>query len=170
MAVIGTIGCDHVTKHVARTTLAATGPHSYLADTVRIVYAENPGGFLSLGAALPVDARTIVFIIATGLLLLTVLAVAIRFRWRGPSLLGVSLFVAGGASNWLDRFVHGAVVDFLNVGIGPVRTGIFNVADIAIMLGLALIVVGEAVVERRSSRESSASAGPEVPSSPSKPS
>jgi signal peptidase II len=51
--------------------------------------------------------------------------------------------VAGGASNWIDRAVRGSVVDFMNVGIGPVRTGVFNVADVAIMLGAVLIVAGE---------------------------
>ncbi len=34
----------------------------------------------------------------------------------------------------------GSVIDFLNIGIGPVRTGIFNVADVAIMVGIALLL------------------------------
>jgi signal peptidase II len=34
------------------------------------------------------------------------------------------------------------VTDFINVGIGPLRTGIFNVADVAIMLGAALVAFG----------------------------
>ncbi|RPI54782.1 MAG: hypothetical protein EHM55_09825 [Acidobacteria bacterium] len=37
-------------------------------------------------------------------------------------------------SNWFDRVVRGGVFDFINVGIGSVRTGVFNVADVAIML------------------------------------
>jgi signal peptidase II len=36
------------------------------------------------------------------------------------------------------------VIDFLNVGVGPLRTGIFNVADVAITLGVALLVAGSA--------------------------
>jgi signal peptidase II len=32
------------------------------------------------------------------------------------------------------------VIDFLNVGIGSLRTGIFNVADMAIMLGVFLLL------------------------------
>jgi signal peptidase II len=38
-------------------------------------------------------------------------------------------------------------VDFLNVGIGPLRTGIFNVADMAIMLGVALLIAGLRAME-----------------------
>jgi len=44
LAVVGTIGCDRVTKHVAATTLAGSAGRSYLGDTVRIGYAENRGG------------------------------------------------------------------------------------------------------------------------------
>jgi signal peptidase II len=42
----------------------------------------------------------------------------------------------------IDRILHnGTVVDFLNVGIGPLRTGIFNIADIAIMGGAVLLLI-----------------------------
>ena len=41
------------------------------------------------------------------------------------------------------RLARGFVVDFLNVGVGPVRTGIFNVADVAIMAGAALMLIAE---------------------------
>jgi signal peptidase II len=53
----------------------------------------------------------------------------------------LALFVAGGASNWIDRVTRGSVVDFLNVGVGPLRTGVLNVADVAIMLGAGVIVI-----------------------------
>lgn len=140
VAVLGTIGCDRVTKHVATTTLAGMPSRSYLADTVRLGYAENLGGFLSLGANLPPSVRTVIFTGATGLMLVILTALAIRHRWRGWQALGLALFVAGGASNWIDRVIQGSVVDFLNVGIGPVRTGVFNVADVAIMIGAAMVV------------------------------
>lgn len=143
VAALATIGCDRVTKHVATTMLAGMPSRSYLADTVRVVYAENPGGFLSLGASLPPTARTAVFSVATGIALLMLVIVALRRRTNRLATLGVTLFVAGGASNWIDRLVRGSVVDFLNVGVGPVRTGIFNIADVAIMLGIGVFVLAE---------------------------
>ena len=42
-----------------------------------------------------------------------------------------------------DRVARGRVVDFINIGIGPVRTGIFNVADVAIMLGVGVVILAE---------------------------
>jgi len=139
-AVVSTIGCDRLTKHVASTTLPEGQVHSYLADTIRLVYVENPGGFLGLGADLPGVWRMALFTIVTGTILLGTAAAAARLRLRGWPLMGVCLLVAGGASNWIDRVLRGSVVDFLNVGVGPLRTGVFNVADMAIMLGAAVLV------------------------------
>jgi signal peptidase II len=143
VGIAATIGCDRVTKHVAAMTLAGTSGRSYLADTVRLEYVENPGGFLSLGAHLAPAARTSLFSIGTGLMLLLVIGSAIRYRWSGWPLVGLSLFVAGGASNWLDRVSRGSVIDFINIGYGPFRTGIFNVADMAIMLGVGMCAIAE---------------------------
>ena len=141
LAVLSTIGCDRVTKHAATTFLSGLPSRSYLADTVRLGYVENTGGFLSLGAELPSAVRTGLFTVGTGLLLCMLVFIAIRWNWDRLSKLGLALFVAGGASNWVDRVAQGSVVDFLNVGVGSVRTGVFNVADVAIMLGGVVIVM-----------------------------
>jgi signal peptidase II len=66
------------------------------------------------------------------------------------------MFLAGGLSNLIDRITLGSVIDFMNVGVGPVRTGIFNVADVAIMAGVAIVLVFE--LRRGHRRTSSASA------------
>jgi signal peptidase II len=141
IAIGSTIGCDRVTKHVAAITLAGTQTRSFLADTVRLEYAENTGAFLGLGADWPLPVRTGLFGIANGVLLFALAVVAMRFRWPRPALVGLALFVAGGASNLVDRVTYGKVIDFMNVGVGPLRTGIFNVADMAVMLGAGIIVV-----------------------------
>ena len=106
---------------------------------MRLGYVENTGGFLSLGAELPSAVRTGLFTVGTGLLLCMLVFIAIRRSWDRLSHLGLALFVAGGASNWIDRVTRGSVVNFLYVGVGPVRTGEFNVADVAIMLGAGVI-------------------------------
>jgi signal peptidase II len=140
IAIGATIGCDRVTKHVAATTLSDGPGLSFLADTVRLEYAENTGAFLSFGADWPRPVRTTVFGGGNALLLLLFVGAVRRRGWPARTLLGVALFVAGGVSNLLDRIIHGAVIDFMNVGIGPLRTGIFNVADMAIMLGVSIVL------------------------------
>ena len=141
VAIGATIGCDRVTKHIAATTLSEEPARSFLAGTLRLEYAENTGAFLGLGAGWPPAVRTAVFAVSNGLLLAVLTVLALRGRWPRVARLGVALFVAGGASNLLDRIAYGMVIDFMNVGVGPLRTGIFNVADMAIMLGAGLLVV-----------------------------
>jgi signal peptidase II len=141
VAVVSTIGCDRVTKHMASAALAAGGVRTYLADTIRLEYAENTGGFLSLGANLPEPWRSRLFTTATAVVLVLMAVVAIRARRDLALLGGACLVLAGGASNWIDRLLHGSVIDFMNVGIGPLRTGVFNVADVAIMIGVSLLAL-----------------------------
>ena len=45
VAIALTISCDRATKHLAATTLAGASGRSFLADTVRLEYVENAGGF-----------------------------------------------------------------------------------------------------------------------------
>jgi signal peptidase II len=139
---LSTIGCDRVTKHLASTRLAGSSPHSYLSGTVRLEYAENPGAFLSLGENLPDWARIGLLTAAATLGLAAVAVAAFKFRRAATPFIGAMLFLAGGASNLVDRISRGSVVDFLNVGVGSLRTGIFNVADVALMIGVALMMLG----------------------------
>ena len=141
VAITSTIGCDRVTKHVAAASLSDGHVRSYLSDTIRLQYVENTGGFLGLGAELPESVRMTLFTAITGVVLVGLAVIAIWHRWQGWLLAGAWLVVAGGASNWIDRVVRGSVVDFMNVGIGPLRTGIFNVADVAIMVGVAIVAL-----------------------------
>ena len=136
-----TAGCDRVTKHLAVTTLAGYPDHSYLADTVRLQYHENAGAFLSLGSEWSPAVRALVFQGANGLFLVALVIAAARRRLSRLEACGFTLFLAGSLSNLIDRVAMGSVIDFLNVGIGPLRTGIFNVADVAIMAGVGLLVV-----------------------------
>ena len=141
MTIGATIGCDRVTKQVAETKLTGMATHSFFADTIRLEYVENAGAFLGLGAEWSPAVRTALFGFGNGLLLLVMSVLAIRHRWPRLALVGIAFFVAGGASNLLDRITYGIVIDFMNVGIGSLRTGVFNVADMAIMLGAGILVL-----------------------------
>jgi signal peptidase II len=148
LLLVGTVGCDRVTKRVAADVLSDTAPRTYVSGMIRLEYAENTGGFLGLGTGWSQEARTAVFSVGNTILLLALILVALREGWSGPSLVGLTLFVAGGASNLFDRVVQGSVVDFVNVGVGTLRTGLFNVADVAIMLGM-ILTVGDGFLSKR---------------------
>ena len=116
-------------------------PRSYFADMVRLDYEQNPGGFLSVGANLPNSYRTVLFVGTNCVMILGLLSFLFIKR-NIPFLLFVSLVyvLSGGVGNLIDRVCNnGLVTDFINVGIGPIRTGVFNVADIAITFGAIAI-------------------------------
>jgi signal peptidase II len=139
LAMAGTIACDRLTKHLAADALAGRPGRSYLGGAIQLDYAENPGAFLGLGSGWPPAVRLIVFATATilGLWLIATLARHLR-AW--PVLVGLGLIAGGSVSNLADRLVAGHVVDFLYVGVGPLHTGIFNVADTAILAGGILVI------------------------------
>ena len=141
-ALAAVIGCDRATKSLAVATLADGERRSFLADTVRLQYVENRGAFLGLGRDLGESARFWLLLVGTGALLLVAAAMTLRSPSRSVmEALAWALLIGGGLSNLADRALRqGSVVDFLNVGLGPVRTGIFNVADVGITTGTILLL------------------------------
>jgi signal peptidase II len=146
---LGGVVLDQVSKVIAIRTLKGGPTHVFFGDIFRLTYAENEGAFLSLFANLPDLAR---FLLLTGfnsLILVVVLAVLLfRERLAPHALWALALILSGGVGNLIDRiFRDGRVVDFMNLGWpGPpfaIRTGIFNVADLAIVAGLVVMVLFE---------------------------
>jgi signal peptidase II len=135
------VGCDQATKSIAVSHLPAMKTFSYLGDTLRLQLSYNRGAFLSMGHSLPDFLRHSIFTVGTCFILLGGLIFALSSKSSTfYMILAISLFIAGGVGNLIDRILRdGTVVDFLNVGIGPLRTGIFNIADVAIMGGAALL-------------------------------
>ncbi len=125
-----------------------------LGDTVRLRLSENTGAFLSLGASLNPTLRFWIFTVAAAAMLVGVTADDIP----RDGIIAMAFVAGGGISNLIDRTTRGgSVVDFLNFGIGSLRTGILNVADIAIFFG-SLYVMGVGFrVKREDSEDQAAS-------------
>ena len=136
------VGCDQMSKSAARVLLASGDAQSFLGDSLRLQLVENPGSFLSLGASLPEHFRFALFTAAVAALLIGLVAASLFARRLQPwRVVALALVAGGGISNLIDRLLYnGRVTDFLNVGIGAVRTGIFNVSDMAIMAGALLLL------------------------------
>jgi signal peptidase II len=143
-------GLDQWTKGLAVSLLQGLDSLSFLANTVVLQFSVNTGAFLSLGRDWPEPVKMAV------LLAVPLLVCAAALVWavtREKSLLRAVLIVtiaAGGFGNLGDRlFHHFQVVDFLNFGIGPLRTGILNVADLSVTFGaVAYLFTGTKKVPR----------------------
>jgi signal peptidase II len=140
--IAGTLGCDRATKRLAMTSLAGAPDRLFFAGTVRLQYAENTGGVLSIGSGLASSTRSAIFVIATGFILLALPIVAMKYKVSEWHSVALSLALAGGASNLIDRIAFGSVVDFVTLGVGNLRTGIFNIADVAIFAGILMLLFG----------------------------
>ena len=136
-----TVACDQTSKRLAAELLAGLGPHPYMGGSVELLYTENSGAFLGLGARLAETTRFWLFTVGVSALLVLFLFKLHRAGSR-LELVGWSLIVGGGLGNLIDRVLRdGRVIDFLRVGVGELRTGVFNLADAAIVLGLVALLL-----------------------------
>jgi len=151
LSLLSCVGCDQATKAVAKGYLQGGEVRSFAGDTFRLQYAENKGAFLGMGASLPEGVRTLVFTFGIGTVLVGVLGYLLLVPGVSQSTtVALSLVVGGGLGNLIDRIMYGGyVVDFLNVGLGSLRTGIFNVADVAIMVGGIFLVAKSVWSEKK---------------------
>jgi signal peptidase II len=142
-ALLSLIGCDQATKSIARGELRASPPTVLLHGFIRLEYAENTGGFLSLGSDLPDQVRFMINVVMGAVLLAGTVFLFVRLRrlnhWK---LAGWLLALGGAGGNLVDRFINqGRVVDFLVLGAGEVTTGVFNIADVFILAGVFILVI-----------------------------
>ena len=141
LAFILVVGIDQLSKLAAYQLLELGQSSSYLYDFFRIGLIFNHGVFLGLGNDMPEALRFIIFTLSVPVLLIVFTVYVFRSNeFVGASFIAISAVIAGGFSNVLDRlYNNGGVIDFLNVGIGGLRTGIFNIADMAVLFGVLFL-------------------------------
>jgi signal peptidase II len=136
--------CDQISKTIVRRSVSEYEIISLIDGYLTLTKVENTGAFLSAGSSLPYFIR---------LILLTLLPVAfltyglwlIMHKKDMPQLLviGWSFVIGGGVGNLYDRIIHGSVTDFLHLDLRIFQTGIFNMADVSIMIGMFIIILGQ---------------------------
>jgi len=138
------VGCDQTSKHMARMRLSQPGFVTVPGGIAELALADNPGSFLSLGAFFPKPLRLALFTVGIGAALILLFAYIVRHpKLDWASFVGLALVSAGGMSNLIDRITrHGFVTDFILIRVGPLHTGIFNLADVVIVTGVATLACG----------------------------
>ena len=116
--------------------------HELIHNFVYLVHSRNPGlafGILSDSAS----AGTRIVLILGSIAVIAVLAwLLVTSQSSGAlAVAGLSLLLGGATGNVTDRIVYGAVTDFFEVWFGTYRYPAFNVADSAIAIGAALILL-----------------------------
>lgn len=140
---------DQLSKWLAVATLPPREAVPVLGDWFRFLLVRNPGAAFSMGT----DATIVLAFIQ---LIAVGVAVFLAFRARtGLGALTIGLIGGGAAGNLIDRIfrepggMHGHVVDFFSFW----NFAIFNVADIAITVGVVLYLAIVFIVEPRAERK-----------------
>lgn len=149
VVLVSNVGCDQVSKTIARNSLGDHQIVSLVNDHIKLMKVENKGAILSAGSDLPLFLR----IILLNILPLVVLGLAGFYVFTKTNLsrlttIGTCFVIGGGLGNIYDRMVYGSVTDFLHIDFVIFRTGVFNLADVSIMIG-AFVIMFEVVRHRK---------------------
>jgi signal peptidase II len=133
------VGCDQISKKIVRQEVGKYETISLIENHFTLTKVENTGAFLSIGSALP-DLVKFFLLSIVPLLALSygIVYLVTRQNLAKISGLALSFAIGGGIGNIYDRIIHGSVTDFLHIDLGFIQTGIFNMADVSIMVGMIL--------------------------------
>jgi signal peptidase II len=139
---ISNIGCDQISKSIVRERIGYDEQIILINNCFTLTKIENTGAFLSLGGTLPEPIKslllTILPLIALGF---GCIYLMVKRNLSRLSLLGISFALGGGIGNVYDRAIYGSVTDFMHIDFYLFQTGIFNMADVSIMIGLSFILI-----------------------------
>jgi signal peptidase II len=133
------VGCDHATKVAAKDALGVGRVVTLVGGWLDLRYTENFDTAFSLTRSWHGPAKAVVLLGATAatMVVLGVIAWSRRQRSTPREHLAYALILAGALGNALDRARRGYVIDFIHVHHWPV----FNVADVLVVAGVALLAV-----------------------------
>lgn len=128
---------DQATKLAIRRYFVLYDSQPVIGNFLRFTYVENPGMAFSLQLGDPLFLT--IFGVLASVVILTLL---IRLRHeRFLTRFSLALVFGGALGNLSDRFAHGGVVDFIEINIGDLKLPVFNLADLAVSIGMGILIV-----------------------------
>ncbi len=126
---------DQVVKKVVTTVMELGESVDFIGTVVRFTRVSNTGAAFGM-----LRGRSFLFIVISAAASLAIIAFGRQIaRQRVWEQVAFGLILGGAVGNLVDRVFLGAVVDFINIGIGDLRWPYFNVADSAITIGVATL-------------------------------
>jgi len=136
------IGCDQLSKNIVRKQVDAYEIIELVDENFILTKVENKGAMLGFGQNLPtwlkIPLLQVIPIVVLFFLLISILRKKNLNKWMA---LAFSCVIGGGIGNLIDRIAYGEVTDFFHINFGIFKTGIFNMADVSVTVGVVLILV-----------------------------
>ncbi|QLG43800.1 signal peptidase II [Costertonia aggregata] len=135
------IGCDQVSKEIVRDTVLPMEYIQVAGDYFILTNVENTGAMLGFGQDFTPIIK-LIFLQALPVLVLCILLINILMKknLEKASILAFAFVIGGGIGNLIDRIAYGSVTDFFQIKLGFFKTGIFNMADVSVTVGVLLIL------------------------------
>lgn len=134
------LALDQFTKHLVEKHMRMYEVVPVIRGFFNLTRVRNKGAAFSLLSTAPDGFRS-AFFISVSLVAVTVIAIMIRKANDRLLVVSFSLIAAGAVGNLVDRVRFGEVVDFIQWYVGSWYWPSFNVADSAITVGVALLVI-----------------------------
>jgi len=135
------IGCDQFSKTIVKRSVLPYETIRVLNDHLTVTRVENSGAFLSAGDSMSKVSKQIFLTLVPIIAMVLGLTYLVVKPVSNNTLIGVCFVIGGGVGNLFDRILYGSVTDFLYVKFGFFQTGIFNMADVSIMVGIFVILL-----------------------------
>jgi len=146
--ILSNIGCDQVTKNKARAEISQNESIAIIEDHFILTKVENTGAALSLGENLsPVLKIAFLQVIPLLVLLFMFLYIIKENKISKWTILAFSFIIGGGIGNIYDRILYNSVTDFMYLEYGSLHTGIFNMADVSVVIGTLLLLINLLIAE-----------------------
>jgi signal peptidase II len=133
---------DQVTKAIVARTSTLHESRLLIEGFLSLTYVRNRGGAFGAFSDADIPYQAVLF----SLVSLCALAAIALYAWRTPlenrgTQTALALVMAGAVGNLIDRAWRGSVIDFVDVYWGSHHWPAFNVADSAISIGVAVLVL-----------------------------
>ncbi len=138
------ISCDQVSKHYVRNNFSYHDAIRLVSNHVTFTKVENTGAFLSLGADMSRPLKFILLeFLPVAFLVGGLVYMVMKRKLDQLTLTGLCFVIGGGAGNLFDRLYYGSVTDFMHIDFVIFQTGVFNMADVSIVVGLMILLAKE---------------------------
>lgn len=133
---------DRATKAWFEAQTAEGWRHQLIHNLVYLVHSRNPGiAFGVLAASASAGTRIVLILGSVGVIAVLAWLLVASHSGGAKTAAGLALLLGGATGNLTDRILHGAVTDFFELWLGAYRYPAFNVADSAIFIGAALLIL-----------------------------